>query len=225
MRRIVVKKGDEYGRLKIVKEVEKYKGIRSFECLCSCGLAKTITLHNLRNGVTKSCGCLLYETRVKNGQRKYTHGHARQKSRTYHTWLAMKLRCLNEKHLAYNRYGGRGIKICKEWFSFENFLKDMGERPEGKSLDRIDNDGDYCKENCRWATAKEQANNRKQTKIFSLEGKEYSIPEMSKFLNVPSQFLRNRLNANWDVNEIINTPKQSKKISVPLKAILLTKQN
>lgn len=94
---------------------------------------------------------------------KIKHGHCSNGiSPTYKTYWSMKERCLNKNHIYYNRYGGRGISICSRWLkSFENFLEDMGERPEGTTIDRIDNDGSYCPDNCKWSTPKHQANNRK----------------------------------------------------------------
>jgi hypothetical protein len=162
-----VKTGDKYARLEIVKEVDRVlnkhgEPKRAFECKCDCGKTSIVGLSNLRSGGTKSCGCLLTDEKVVLARRKKpTHSHCTNgvSSRTYKSWVAMKTRVLNKKHPAYARYKDK--VICDRWLQkFENFLEDMGERPNGKTLDRIDGTKGYYKENCRWATVHEQLLNR-----------------------------------------------------------------
>ena len=124
-------------------------------CLCKCGNLKCVPSPRFSYGITRSCGCLARQNHFK-------HGHARKNkySPAYQSWTCMKARCNIKSHPGYKNYGGRGIKICKRWRKFENFLADMGNRKPGRSLDRYpDPDGNYRPGNCRWATRKQQRNN------------------------------------------------------------------
>lgn len=154
MSKLVNLVGKEFGQLIVLGKADKPKGtIIKWLCLCDCGNETVVQGGNLRSGNTKSCGCL-----GKNNIDRTTHGMAR--SRTYESWHKMKQRCTNPRVLGYKNWGGRGIKFCKRWIRFENFYTDMGERPVGKSLDRIDNNGNYNSVNCKWSTPKEQNNNK-----------------------------------------------------------------
>ena len=119
----------------------------------------------------------------------------------YFLWANMKQRCLNKKHRQFKDYGGRGITVCESWLKFDNFLQDMGEKPKNKSLDRIDNNGNYCKENCRWASSKEQARNTRQN--FLLKGK--TLSEWSEILKIKRSTLAMRhYFYGWSDNEVLS---------------------
>lgn len=146
---------------------------RSWVCACDCGGSIVAVTGVLLSGVRKSCGCL---RRAVLGDRTRTHGMANSRttgyvSRAYGVWQAMRDRCKNANRKDYYRYGGRGITVCMEWDdSFEVFLEEMGEPPVGMTLDRIDNDGPYCKSNCRWASRKEQVYNSTQVRLITVDG-------------------------------------------------------
>ena len=127
-------------------------------CKCECGKITLVSRSHLLGGGVKSCGCKKY---------KIKHGHCvgkKYRSKTYRSWEAMIRRCTKKSDIKFKHYGGRGIKVRDRWLKFEHFLEDMGERPEGLTLDRINNDGNYELENCRWATYKEQNKNRRLDK-------------------------------------------------------------
>jgi hypothetical protein len=160
-----VEKPMTYGRLTVLAEVRRHSR-PYWVCRCECGVEKEISRRSVTSGMTRSCGCLNAEVRKAH---RRTHGMSR--TSTYQVWLNMVNRCIDPKDAAFSQYGGRGITVCERWRnSFENFLADMGERPSSKSIDRINNDGRYAKDNCRWATRAEQARNTARTINITIDG-------------------------------------------------------
>lgn len=134
-------------------------------------------------------------------------GGKSRSSAAYQSWLSMRHRCLNEKHDAYPRYGGRGIKVCERWDSFENFLADMGERPDGTSIDRVNNDGDYEPGNCRWATTQEQFANRRNTRLITYQGVTQTLAELARSVGVARATLHRRIfRSGLSVEEALAIP-------------------
>ena len=172
---LVEMRGKSFGRLTVLSRAKsKPNGDAVWVCKCSCGKELSVLGRGLRSGASLSCGCLRIENAIKVSTK---HGHASsgKNTREYKSWAAMRVRCGNPSHRNFKDYGGRGIKVCERWAdSFENFLADMGQRPPRHSLDRINVNGGYEPDNCRWADAKTQANNtrRNLVRIALAEGKQ-----------------------------------------------------
>jgi hypothetical protein len=184
--------GFRSGKLVAIAKAEGRSKKRAYWlCQCDCGNYRIVMGKYLRHHEVKSCGCL-HRQQI-GGHAK--HGHARQHgiSQTYTTWAGMIQRCCNPKNPGYYKYGARGIRIARRWFRFENFLHDMGERPTGKTIDRIDNTGDYKPGNCRWATPKEQANNSRRVRMITFKGKTQNLSDWAKEIGITSGTLYVRL--------------------------------
>lgn len=166
-------------RLTFIKpdpEPGKYNWI----CACDCGKIKSIDFHNVLNRTVKSCGCLKEELLP-----PINYKHNMAYSTIYQAWHGMLQRCLNPKTIGYKNYGGRGIKVCERWLKFENFYEDMGDRPfKRATIDRINNDGDYCKENCKWTSYKEQARNKRTNYLITYKGKTLPLATWAEELGI-----------------------------------------
>jgi hypothetical protein len=182
-------------------------------CRCSCplGTEKVIAGRILKSGGSKSCGCLNDEVRVK---RLTTHGYSR--TPIYKVWTAMIQRCYNPKSQGYADYGKRGITVCERWKnSVEAFIEDMGERPEGTSLHRINNDGNYEPGNCKWADWEEQNRHTRQNRLIPFNGKMCCIAEVAKILGFEGRILYTRIyKLGWSIEKATSTPVRPKKAGV-----------
>lgn len=202
--------GQKYGRLTVIKRAESRRLesgrlITMWECECECGKSKIVRSDSLRNGKTNSCGCYHSEQL---SQIKTKHKQAG--TRLYSIWINMKVRCTNPKTPEYKNYGGRGITICEEWLqNFESFYEwsiNNGYR-DNLSIDRIDNNGNYEPQNCRWATMEQQANNKTVSQTYTYMGKTKTIAEWAKEKNLKYNTLFNRLKySHWDIEKALCTP-------------------
>ena len=188
-----------FGRLVVCADAGKTKtGDYQYLVLCDCGKSKVIRGSVMRSGATKSCGCIRRETTA---QKNFKHGGVG--SATYESWQAMKNRCLNTNQPEYSRYGGAGIAIDLAWMDFANFIADMGERPQGKTLDRLDNAKGYAKDNCRWATAAEQNRNTKQNVFIEHDGKRLCMKDWAVETGIPYTTIQDRTRRNLPADKIL----------------------
>lgn len=181
--------GRQFGRLTALQECgrRKHHG-PMWLCRCTCGTEKIVPGVRLRTGVTRSCGCLLRDSRTI--PRFIKHG--KYGSRVRSIWNGMIQRCSNPRRKGWENYGGRGITVCERWKSFPNFYADMGDPPDGTSLDRVDSDGNYEPGNCRWATRTEQGANRRGNLLVTFEGKAQVLSAWATELRMSRWTLYNR---------------------------------
>lgn len=149
-----------------------------------------------------------------------SRSHGMSSTPIYGLWCAMKRRCENKNVAAYKDYGGRGIRVCERWQAFENFFADMGHKPEGKSLDRIDNSKGYCKENCKWSTAKEQKRNARNLRYITAKGKTQSMGEWAEEIGLSVGTIWQRLSIGWTDEESVTIQRLKKKAGIPRDAKL-----
>jgi len=183
-------KGLKLGRLVVKERAENDKwGSIQWLCRCDCGNLIKTRGSSLKSGHTKSCGCEQKEKVYITGLKNKTHGHSgngqNRPTKTYRAWESLLRRCNNPKDVGYKNYGGRGIRVCERWYNFKNFLNDMGKVPKGLTIERIDNNGNYAPDNCRWATHAEQNQNSRNTKLNSLK-----VQTIKKVLAVPSSTIK-----------------------------------
>ncbi len=194
--------GKRFGRLIVVERV-LINNRTHWKCQCDCGCFKVVPSGSLRSGLTKSCGCLASENSAKVGKSRRIHGW--YGTSEWKTWDGMKQRCFNPNTSNYNRYGGRGITVCERWLhNVDNFIKDMGRRPsKNHSLDRIDIDGPYSPENCRWATWDEQNNNHSKNHIVEHNGERLTMSQWAKRLGLNYQQLTYHVRKGQTIQRII----------------------
>lgn len=168
--------GQKFGKLVVLGMVKTPDGKRT-ACFteCECGKTKVVLPENLKKGSTSSCGCLRGKHNIK---------HGKSNSSTYHSWVSMLQRCTNINDPNYEYYGKQGIAVCNEWYSFQKFLLDMGERPDNKTLDRKNCSGNYEPSNCRWATITEQNNNKRTVAVIEHDGRSNTLSGWAKELNI-----------------------------------------
>ncbi len=193
--------GQTFGLLTAISPTKKRRRhCVVWQCLCACGNHREVATTDLSTGDVRSCGCL-------RGKAFITHGLTCQGKRTkeYIVWAGMLQRCNNPKNAAFDRYGGRGIAVYDRWHSFEKFLADMGPRPEGASIDRIDNDGDYEPNNCRWATEREQQRNRSNNRMLTWRGTTMCAADWSDQTGIPARRIISRLSRGWSIDRTLST--------------------
>lgn len=195
--------GQKFGRLTVISFSGKSGRMSKWLCRCDCGVNTIAFASNLRSGAHTSCGCRRLERSIECATK---HGHSRVSgaSSVYRTWMAMINRCRNKRCDCYSRYGGRGITVCERWLKFEDFLEDMGERPKGMTIERIDNEKGYCKENCRWATMKEQQNNTRRNRFLVHGGERMTISQWSERLSIPYHTVQRRVSIGCSIGDIID---------------------
>lgn len=190
--------GRVFGKLTVIGREPK----RKVHCRCECGRLCTVDAGNLRSGRTTSC----------NNHRDHvnqTHGHTKNQRPTpeYRTWQNMLKRCYKPNAHRYERYGGRGIRVCDRWRSFENFLADMGSKPSPKySLDRINNDGNYEPSNCRWSSLQRQSRNKSTSRMLDFNGKSMCVADWADEVGIKRSVLNDRLRRGWTVERTLTTP-------------------
>lgn len=210
--------GQRFGKLVVIgrNESKKYKNRPLWQCKCDCGNITNVPTSALRSGNTKSCGCGQREKLAERNRLSAKHGAKRigNEERLYNIWEQMRYRCQRKSHEAYKYYGAKGIKVCDEWetdyAAFKKWAEANGYK-DNLSIDRIDSSGDYCPQNCRWANAKTQANNRTNNVLITYKGKTQTVTEWSEETGLSRRIIDYRLNAGWEVPRIFEQPGKRKR--------------
>ena len=201
--KILVPVGEKYGMLVVLNESERRRTsaggfVRVFSCLCECGTKTNVGLANLRRGMTLSCGCLR-KKRAAEASREMLTTHGQSKTPMYRLWWGMIGRCHKEKNKSYLLYGARGILVCQQWREdFAAFSGYMGIRPQGMTLERINNDVGYEPGNVRWATRKEQARNTRRNHMYTMNGETRCLVEWCEITGEKLSSVRKRIAAGHD---------------------------
>lgn len=195
-------KGARFGRLTVIERCGYVGSFVQWLCRCECGDTHKASSRSLIASKVKSCGCFRRDfTTAKNTI------HGMIKAPEFRIWATMRQRCSNPNSKKYKNYGARGIRVCKRWNYFPNFLKDMGAKPSPKhSIERIDNDGNYCPQNCRWATALEQGINKTNNVFLTAGGETRCISEWSRLLGISSGMIRHRIRRGWSHEDALSKP-------------------
>ncbi len=193
--RIELRIGERFGRLIVVKRMPG----SFWECKCDCGNSKSVTLNHLKTGMVTSCGCLRLE-RLRNKITK----HGKTKTRVHNVWIKMRSRCADIENA---NYGGRGIRVCKRWEVFSNFLQDMGEPPNADStIERKDVNKGYSPANCVWVPKRLQSNNTRRNRVIVFRGQRKNLAEWANFLGIKYFTLHARLRRGWSGSKTLSQP-------------------
>lgn len=202
--------GNKYGRLTVIGKTNKRDATGSvvWKCKCNCGNIIYCNVTVLKNGHTKSCGCYKLDYNREQGKILFTK-HGLKNTRLYNTWCSMKQRCMDKHCKSYSRYGGRGIKVCDEWLNdFVNFYKWATENgyQDNLTIDRINVNGNYEPNNCRWATPSEQSNNKRNNHFVIYKGCKMTVKQLSEKYNINYGTILSRINRGWSIDDSVEHP-------------------
>lgn len=200
--------GERFGRLVVIDKAESKSHHTRWLCLCDCGNKCIVHGTSLKTGNTTSCGCYKKE----NAQKLYSSVRQNDKG-LYAVWNGIKQRCSNPNNISYHNYGGRGIKMCSQWEqnyeAFYNWAMNSGYK-KGLEIDRVDNNGDYCPENCRWVSHYVQANNKRNIKLYTINGVTKSLPQWCREYNQEYYLVRQRVDKlHWSIIDALTIPKHN----------------
>lgn len=196
-------RGRRFSKLTAIRPTDRRVNKRViWFCECECGGTALVSSSNLLNGNTTSCGCFRRTRMMKHGGASST--------RAYRCWCSMLHRCENPNDKGFHRYGGRGITVCAEWHDFETFRRDMGDPPDNRSIERINNNRGYSPDNCKWATDKEQQRNLRSNRMLTLNGVTKCASDWADIVGLTTSQICDRLRLGWSAEDAITTPKLKK---------------